>query len=395
MVQRTGHLSSEERILVHLLPYSGYRGDLVVPFEITQKGIADAIGVKLTHISRLLSALSEKSLVEFRKAHVQGMQKKVKVYFLTSDGMERAEEIMAGLEEMSFPVIVGGERGESSYREIKEMTGATTLQIMDILESDGVLDLSAMKPARVGIFLMHHPPSLEGFVGRDEEIKEVSELIKGDSKAVVIYGNPGYGKSTLLLSALRNFSDEINMLWITINRRTTLEEVLRPISSFLTSLDRMGLEPLMFGGAPQDEIVSAIASRLKDTHSVLVFDGYGEVREELVEFFISLLKAISQASGIKMVFTAQADTPYYCRFYGPKDVENGTVAEYHLSGLSYEDTGRFLGIEKGENLKRIHRMTSGNPSLLKLIKEGNTQALKASGRFSTEEANMLIYLAGH
>ncbi len=395
MTQNYRALSSEERILVHLLPYHSYVNDMAVPFEITQKGIADAIGVKLTHISRLLSALSEKGLVEFRKAHVQGMQKKVKVYFLTSDGMERAEKIMAGLEGMRFPVMLGGERSERKYSEIKEMTGATILQIIDILESDGVLDISSMKPARVGIFLMHHPPSLDGFVGRKKEINEVSELIKGDSTGVVIYGNPGYGKSTLLSMVMKGFSKDINMLWITINRRTTLDDILRPISSFLTSLDRMGLESLMFGGAPQDEIVSAIASRLKDTHSVLVFDGYGEVREELVEFFISLLKAISGSSGIKMVFTAQADTPYYCRFYGPKDVENGTVAEYHLSGLSYEDTGRFLGIEDGENLKRIHRMTSGNPSLLKLIKEGNTEELKASGRFSTEEANMLIYLAGH
>ncbi len=395
MAANTGNISSDEKILIHLMPFHGYIGDRVVPFEITQKGIADAIGVKLTHVSRLLSSLTEKGMLEFRKAHVQGMQKKVKVYFLTAEGMRRAEELMSELEGMEFPVIIGGEKDKRSYHEIKEMTGATILQMMDMMENEGVLDLSSMKPARVGTFLVRHPPKMGTFIGRKREIEDIKKMIEGNAKAIVMYGNPGYGKSTLLFHVMKDFSDKINMLWISLNRRTSVDDILRPLSSFLTSLDKMGLEPLIFGKASLEEIISTMVSRLEGTRSVLIFDGYGEVRDELVEFFISLLKNISEGSGIKMIFTAQEDTPYYCRFYGPKEIEGGMVKEYHLGGLSYEDTGEFLGIEDEERLKRIHRMTSGNPSLLKLIKDGKRDALKATGRFSTEEANMLMYLAGH
>ena len=40
-------------------------------------------------------------------------------------------------------------------------------------------------------------------------------------------------------------------------------------------------------------------------------------------------------------------------------------------------------------------MTSGNPSLQQLIKEGNGEALKDTGLYSSEEVNTLLYLAGH
>jgi len=395
-MQKPGQrMSSEEKVLVHLLPFHGYMGDMVVPFEITQKGVADAIGVKLTQVSRLLSSLTTRGIVIFKKAHVQGIQKKVKVYFLSTEGLSRAEELMSGIEGMNFPVIVSGQTEERTYSEIREITGASILQILDILELEGALDLSSLKPSRVGTFLVQHPPRMDMFTGRKKEMEGISELINGPSRAIVVYGNSGYGKSTLLFRVMKEFSEDINMLWVTVNRRTGVDEIIRPLSSFLTSLDKMGLEPLMFGGASVEEIVSAAVSRLEDTSSVLVFDGYGEVRDEIVEFFIALLRAVSGSSGIKLVFTAQEDTPYYCRFYGPKEVASGTVSEYHLTGLSYEDTGEFLEMEQGESLRRIHRMTSGNPSLLKLIKEGDRDALKDTGLFSTEEINMLLYLAGN
>ncbi len=387
------HLSSEEKVLVHILPFQRYADDMVVPFEITQKGVADAVGVKLTQVSRLLSSLVSRGLVEFKKAHVQGIQKKVKVYFPTKEGVLKAEEIISRIEKLDFPVVVSGQEEQRTYSEIREMTGASILQILDMLESEGALDLSSLKPSSVGTFLVQHPPIIDSFVGRENEIKEISDLISGSSKAVVIYGNAGYGKSSLLFRVMKDFRNDINMLWVVLNRRTGVDEITRPLSSFLTSLDKMGLEPLIFSGASREEIVSAAISRLDGTHSILVFDGYGEVKEELVEFFIALLRAVSSARDVKLVFTAQEDTPYYCRFYGPKDVEDGTVREYHLSGLSYEDTGVFLGMEDGEQLRRIHRMTSGNPSLLRLIKEGDRDALRDTGLFSTEEINMLLYLA--
>lgn len=387
-------ISSEERVLIHLHAFQGFSGDAVVPFETTQKGIAEAVDVRLTHVSRLLSALLEKGLITSKKSHVQGFSKRVNSYFLTQKGQQRAAELITELESLRFPVISGGEQKELCYRDIKESTGAGILQIMRILRNDGIVDMESLKPIPIGIVLVQHPPRTEGFVGREKEISELRRLIEDDSKVLMIYGNPGYGKTALLYHAMKHMDENANILWMKLERRTSLDDVFTMFSSFLTSMGKMSLEPLLFAGYSWEDIAKASVSRLEGTRSVVVFDGYGDVRDEIVEFFISLLQAMKGTEGIKLVFTAREDTPYYARFYGPKDVKERTVEEYHLKGLSLDDTRELLGISEESALRRIHKMTSGNPVLLRMIKEGEREGLKNTGRFSIEEVNMLLYLAG-
>ena len=386
-------IDTEKKLLLHLLRFTTYRDEYVVPVEITQRGISDAIGVKLTHVSRLTKSMILSGLIEERKAHVHGIQRRVKVYFLSNEGERKAMEAMNSLERRSFRAIVDGKEKELTYADIKGRTSSSILEIIDAIKNDGVVDMSALNPPPVGTFLVFHPPEIERFIGRNKEMDEIEELLNDDNiKVLIIYGNPGYGKSTVLFATLKRFSEKANVLWLPVSGKSKLPDILSAISSFLSSLGKAGLEPMMFEGKPVDEMVRAIISRLRVTKSILIFDGYEEMRDEVVEFFMNLLSEIKDIEGIKIVLTARLDTPYYSRFYGPKDVEAGVVREYKLSGLSMEETAEFLGIKDKNALKKIHLLTKGNPSLLKMLRERDSEALKSTGRFSIEEIKMLLYL---
>ncbi len=388
------NIGTDSKVLVHLLSFTGFRDEMVVPVEITQRGIAAATGVKLTHISRVVKNLVSDGLVEERKAHVHGIQRRVKVYFLTRKGLEKSEEIMERLEKIRFPALIDGRRKDANYREIKDRIAAGILEIMEILEKDGYVDVDSLAPLPLGTALVYHPPKTEGFVGRKKEMEELRALLEDERiRVLMLYGNPGYGKTTLLFKVLHGFAGKANMLWFPVNGKTKLKEVLGAISSFLSSLGKSGLEPLLFEDRPVEDMARAIGPRIAGTKSILIFDGYTEMRDEVVEFFLSLLQVIEPLEGIKLVFTAREDTPYYSRFYGPGDVKKGVVSEYHLSGLTREETGEFLGIEEGDALKKIHLLTSGNPTILKMIREKDSEGLKSTGRFSIEEIKLLLYLA--
>ena len=394
MRSERGKMETKSKVLVHLLRFTGFADELLVPMEITQRGIADATGVKLTHISRVLKTKISEGLVSEKKAHVEGIRRRVKVYFLTRKGMEKANEIMASLEKIRFPAVVDGEKRDVDYSEIKDRVTAGILEVMDMVEKEGYADVDSLYPQPVGTALVYHPPEIERFVGRSREMEELSSLIGDEGiKVLIVFGNPGYGKTTLLFNVLRKFAGKANMLWYPVNGKTKLRDILNAISSFLSSLGKPGLEALLFENRPVEEFAKAIASRISGTKSILIFDGYGEMRDEVVEFFLDLLQFMESIEGVKLILTAREDTPYYSRFYGPKDVEKGTVHEYHLSGLSLKDTGEFLGMKEGDALKKIHLFTKGNPALLKMLLNRDFEGLKSTGRFSIEEINMLLYLS--
>lgn len=394
MPSGNGKLSASSKILVHLLRFTGFADDAVAPPDITQKGIAAAAGITLTHISRVLKGEISKGLVSEKKAHVDGMDRRVKVYFLTREGMEKAKEIKNYLEEIRFPAILDGEERAINYREIKDRVNADIIEIMNMVEKEGRVDVDSLIPSPVGTSLIYHPPVIERFIGRKREMEEISSLIADDDiRVLIIFGNPGYGKTALLFTTLRRFSSAYNILWYPVNGKTRDREILNAISSFLSSLGKSGLEPLFFENRGVEEIAKAIAKRIDGTKSILVFDGYTEMRDEVVEFFVNFLQEIKGIKDVKIILTAREDTPYYSRFYGPRDVEAGTVYEYHLSGLSMEETGEFLGMKEGDALKKVHLFTKGNPAILKMLLNRDIDGLKSTGRFSIEEVNMLLYLS--
>ena len=95
----------QERILLHLRDYVAFIESVEVPFALSQMGIANAVAIARSNVPRAISGLKEQGLLIERQAHVSGVMRKRKSYFLTSNGAEIAEETWNRLSQYSFSVL--------------------------------------------------------------------------------------------------------------------------------------------------------------------------------------------------------------------------------------------------------------------------------------------------
>ena len=92
----------QERILLHLLDYSDFKDSIEVPFALSQMGIANAVAIARSNVPRAIAGLKEQGILVERQAHVKGVSRKRKAYFLTDSGVLLASETWERLSE--FPV---------------------------------------------------------------------------------------------------------------------------------------------------------------------------------------------------------------------------------------------------------------------------------------------------
>ncbi len=141
----------EDRILLHLLDFIKWRDEIEVPLNITQLGISKGVGIKKKHVPRSLKAMMEKDLLSEKTAHVTGKPQRMKTYFLTLQGEEKARRLRNHVKNLAIKVKVG-------TRDIKEMEikdlgellkeTYTLAQVISYISHEGVFDIEKVKDAR-------------------------------------------------------------------------------------------------------------------------------------------------------------------------------------------------------------------------------------------------------
>lgn len=82
-----------ERILTHLAQHPFDADAANVPREVTQDGIAEAVGARVAHVSRALQGLVANGLVHANLARVKGARRRSRAHALTDEGRKRAAEL--------------------------------------------------------------------------------------------------------------------------------------------------------------------------------------------------------------------------------------------------------------------------------------------------------------
>ena len=96
----------QERILLHLSDFSDFMNSVEVPFALSQMGIANAVAIARSNVPRAIAGLKDQGLLIERQAHVQGVSRKRKAYFLTESGMKLADETWKNLREFQLRAIL-------------------------------------------------------------------------------------------------------------------------------------------------------------------------------------------------------------------------------------------------------------------------------------------------
>jgi len=253
-------ITVKTKILVYLSDYLNFKDRYIYPNEITQEGIARAIGITVTHVPRELEDLLEKGLVMEIKGRVKDKEKRVNVYFLTPSGITEVERIKN---------LIGSIKVEYNKRKVK---------LSDMVEKYGKMTwLQAIEFAKNNHKNNDRKNYIEGFskidlLDRKNEIKSLKKWLKSDVKYLVIRGEKGSGK-TSLISKFISLIKDWNIIMVQMDD-------VRDLKSFKDKLQN-GL----------NERIDKILKR----KNLIILDNYSDDKKEILDY---LIKKISKKSKI-------------------------------------------------------------------------------------------------
>ena len=137
----------QERILLHLRDYVDYSERVEVPFALSQMGIANAVAIARSNVPRAISGMREQGLLIERQAHVTGVSRKRKAYFLTDEGAKVANNIWDTVSQQ--PVRLIHSDGRSETVELSNALEITDLPLRHVdflryIDDNGTVDLSVL-----------------------------------------------------------------------------------------------------------------------------------------------------------------------------------------------------------------------------------------------------------
>jgi len=373
LMAEPGQLSVNDKVLLHLSRFVTDIPPDEYPTETTQAGIAVAIGISRTHVPRAVKGLTRDGLATELTARVKGHERRMNVYTLTPDGSRRADGIWKTLLDVPFSVRSEGRTSLMTGRDIETRLGRKRAIDAVARIRDGLVEMNGR--IRAPVRILDRAPRAERFYGRESELQAMEEFLSSDSRVMVLLGSRGYG-TTALASKFAEGQEEADIIWVSLTETVTVP----------------GIENTLIGfGKKIRSSVNSLTEVLGLENSILLFDDYFQVGEDVVEFFSSIVETPGEA---KVIITARQETPAYNWFYHKKHIDSGLVQELKVKGIDQESAKRLLGNDKIPNdaLRRVVTMTRGQPFTLNMLRNGDEKGLKNSTVLTLEEIRYLMIL---
>lgn len=368
-----GQLSVNDRVLLHISRFATDIEPEEYPPDCTQAGIAVAVGISRTHVPRAVKGLIKEGLVVELTARVRGHDRRMSVYVASPEGLRATEKLLNAAHAQEFSVLKDGSVVRMTGRMIEELVGRKRAVVAISQMRDGVLAIDERRRAPVRD--LTRSPHLDRFYGRVPELEKMDSFMDSDARMLVVLGNRGYGTTTLTRKFVES-QDEEDVLWVALGKDVSADDIERSVIAF---------------GRRADKQVEDVKGVLGLANTLLVFDDYFAVREDVVEFFGWM---VENAESAKIIINARQETPAYNWFYQKKHVDSGMVQELRIRGLDVGSAKKLLGNDRIEEdaLKRIMQMTYGQPMVLRMLRENDQKGLKEDTLFTPEEIRYLLFL---
>jgi tetratricopeptide (TPR) repeat protein len=378
----------QERILLHLLDYSDYKNSVEVPFSLSQMGIANAVAIARSNVPRAIAGLKDQGLLIERQAHVKGVSRKRKAYFLTDSGMNVAEETWNELR--NFPLRCILEDGNISNTNLGEINtilpfSMRSVDIIRYLDENCVLDVRMLSADLIERDLSKHVekqlvtslgdlPRLRHFYGREKELDNMCNLLDARATTLMIPGIAGIGKTTMASKLIERFMHRRNLFYHRCQDWEGSRSFFESIADWLANIgdstfaDYIATTPVP---KPADS-ARLLIDALGGAPSLIVIDDFHKISDTTLHqtFQAMALGLLGSEEEIGLVMFSRSFKPVV----PAKDAE-GRIASLvlPLDGLD-SDSGRKL-LSSYEDLGEeqwlyIHGISRGHPLVLELINRG-------------------------
>ncbi len=387
-------VTTKEKVLVHLLDYHSTRDKYQQPVEITQEGMAQAIGSKQNTISYSVRNLVNEGFLIEDTSRIKGKKQRRKGYFLTDKGVKKANKISSKINQSQVKAILKGQERELLIKDINKFfhTNFSTIEILKRLDN-GVFEYESesTKMERADhTFNMPEPPATI-----PEGLSEFLEMLEAEDRLFLIEGDPGSGKTSLVTSAMEEYLGRIPIFYLKIegwhNERYLWDHLAaflskngeHKLSSYLESTRNVKVPEALQNLKGDLELISQAIFCIDDLDDNPI----------LMRILCDFAKDIKEMQGVRMILTLkpgqcpienkrrmrpevvslvcdECDNHMFVEladFYGMKEsceavldlvLENNLTPEEHLA-LSYISIHRYP-IEKSE----ICKLESVNSNLI-------------------------------
>ncbi len=378
----------QERILLHLRDYIDHADKVEVPFALSQMGIANAVAIARSNVPRAIAGMREQGHLIERQAHVTGVSRKRKAYFLTEEGANIANDIWAKVS--TQPVRLVHPDGRSETLELAQALEATELPLRHVdflryLDDTGTVDLSILSAELIERDLSKHIekqlvtslndlPRIRRFFGREAEIDSMVALLEGHSSSILIPGIAGIGKTALAGKLLERFTHQRNLLYHRCQDWEGSRAFFEATSEWLSALGHNDLSDyLAVTPVPQASMtVNLIVEGLQDSPALIVIDDLHKVGDEtLISALRALTLRIPELDNAGLVMFSRS-----FRMVVPEADSSGRIVTLvmPLEGLDQESSRQILtampNLEMTQFL-HIYTLSRGHPLVLELINRGS------------------------
>tara|TARA_Y100001968_G_scaffold332869_1_gene392775 strand:- start:2541 stop:4955 length:2415 start_codon:yes stop_codon:yes gene_type:complete len=351
-------------------------------------GIANAVSIARSNVPRAISGMKEAGHLIERQAHVTGVSRKRKAYFLTDEGAKVADEIWGRVSETNVRVVFSDGRSEkTSLAEAIEST-ELPLRHVDMLrymDDSGTIDLSGLTPELVERDLSKHIekqlvsylndlPRTRRFYGREKELDVMANLLEAKSASILVPGIAGIGKTSLSTKILDRFTHRRNLLYHRCQDWEGSRAFLEACAEWLSAVGNNDLSDYLASSpVPQTNMaVNLISNGLSESPSLIVIDDLHKVGDEtLYSILRELTLRINTLKEVGLVMFSRS-----FRMVVPESDQSGNIVTLvmPLQGLDAESSRQILtAMPKmdSDQFTHIYSLSRGHPLILELINRGN------------------------
>ncbi|MGB1485074.1 MAG: tetratricopeptide repeat protein [Poseidonia sp.] len=378
----------QERILLHLLDYSDYKDSIEVPFALSQMGIANAVAIARSNVPRAIAGLKDQGILVERQAHVKGVSRKRKAYFLTDTGISLANETWDRLAEFPVRCILDDQPAVATTLNGAKSVLPFEMRPVDIIryiDEHNCLDVRNLSADLVERDLSKHVekqlvtsladlPRLRHFYGRTTELDNMVNLLEARATTLLVPGIAGIGKTTVASKLIERFMHRRNLLYHRCQDWEGSRSFFESVADWLSSLGNSEFSTYLAATpVPQPaDAAKLLVEALEGTPSLLVIDDFHKVSDMVLHqtFQAMSLALLGSEEKIGLVIFSRSFKPVV----PTKDAE-GRIASLvlPLDGLDPESGRKLLtsfDSLEDEQWLHIHGLSRGHPLVLELINRG-------------------------